>query len=399
MSLASDDRLGLVLDSLLARTRLDRDEAVHLRAFVEWMQASHGASSEMLALEAAGTAGPARNYRHVAALGYSAGAGVSEPTVLDALNDGLSWLSGRNYFLPNRPLALEADGIGLLGVALGALACSASAREEAIEWLRGLIPMSIAAATDSWDRAVMTAAALVLGLDPTGTGTDLPSDLRSALAAKGLATPPSEEGEERALSTILSLDHLDDGAARAATQLTALKWLVRTAPTIRPGRATIPSVIDLLEGVQRSLRRWPWEEHARTRGGEAVRWPINNEYHVQDLLWIVLAPVFPDLEDEENLPSLGPKHPRADLGIPSLKLIVEAKYIRKGTQREFSEIVEQVAADAGLYLTEPDRYNQIIAFVWDNSRQTEQHSELRQGLLALSGIVGAVVIPRPGKME
>jgi hypothetical protein len=75
------------------------------------------------------------------------------------------------------------------------------------------------------------------------------------------------------------------------------------------------------------------------------------------------------------------------------------KFVREGTRRAFSGVIEDVAADASLYLRDPERYREIIAFVWDNSRQTHQHSELRQGLLAIPGIVGAVVIPRPGKMK
>lgn len=389
-------RLMLVLDALSAAARVDPEEAIHLRAYVSWMLSLPGLPA--ICEEAGQATGARRSYRHVAALGYAAAREDQNRLPPQALRDGLLWLAGRNYFVPDRPLGLEADGLALLGIALGVVSLAPDAQSAAVlSWIRGFVPRSIAVAAESWDRALMYAAGAVLGQTPPHAEA-VTSDLWVALTAKGVAQAPSEDDEELALASILSLEQLGEGAARAATQFTALQWLIRTAATIRPGRITTPDVVSLLEGIQRSLRRWPWEERAKTKGGEAVRWPINNEYHVQDLLWIVLAPVFPDLEDEESLPSLGQKHPRYDLGVPSLKLIVEAKFVREGTRRAFSGVIEEVAADASLYLRDPERYREIIAFVWDNSRQTQEHSELRQGLLAIPGVVGAVVIPRPGKM-
>jgi hypothetical protein len=139
-----------------------------------------------------------------------------------------------------------------------------------------------------------------------------------------------------------------------------------------------------------SMKRWRWDDK--------IRWKIENEYHVQDLLWIILAPLFADLEDEENLPSLGHKHPRCDLGIPSLHLIIEVKFIRKGTQSHFARITEEIAADHTLYTTAGSNYNKIVAFVWDDSRSSEQHFELKQGLQKMPGIVGTVIVSRPAKM-
>ena len=66
----------------------------------------------------------------------------------------------------------------------------------------------------------------------------------------------------------------------------------------------------------------------------ARQWHVDNEYHVQNLLWVLLAPIFPDLDDEQYLTKIGQKNPRADLYIPSMKLIVEAKFLRAGTNAE-----------------------------------------------------------------
>jgi hypothetical protein len=60
------------------------------------------------------------------------------------------------------------------------------------------------------------------------------------------------------------------------------------------------------------MGRWTFELEKRTVNSAVARWDVENEYHVQNLLWAVLAPLFPDIDDEENLPSIGHKKPRAD---------------------------------------------------------------------------------------
>jgi hypothetical protein len=72
--------------------------------------------------------------------------------------------------------------------------------------------------------------------------------------------------------------------------------------------------------------------------------------------------------------------------------------MRRGRISEFSEIIKQVAADASTYLQEGSGFQDILAFVWDDSATTEQHAELRQGLLRISGVREAIILPRPAKM-
>lgn len=118
------------------------------------------------------------------------------------------------------------------------------------------------------------------------------------------------------------------------------------------------------------MRRLAWEVKPRTPRSAVARWIVDNEYHVQDILWIVLAPVFPDLDHEEWLKSLGRHHPRADLAIPSLQAIIEVKLARKDG-KSFSELVQEVAADASTYLQDGSGYTSIIAFIWDDAARTE----------------------------
>jgi hypothetical protein len=105
------------------------------------------------------------------------------------------------------------------------------------------------------------------------------------------------------------------------------------------------------------------------------------------------------IDDEENMPSIGHKKPRADLGIPSLRTIVEVKFLRDRGQRGFAKIIDEIAADASLYLSRTSDYDNIIAFVWDDCAQTEQHHELKSGIEQIKGISAAIVLPRPSSMQ
>jgi hypothetical protein len=176
----------------------------------------------------------------------------------------------------------------------------------------------------------------------------------------------------------------------------ALQELTARAAQIVPRTATRGDLVAILEGTSRSLKRWPYGE--KTLRSMPALWEIANEYNVQDMLWAVLAPLFPDLEDEESLPSLGPKHPRVDLGIPRLRTIIEVKFLRCDRQADRAQLIEEVAADASLYLSKTTDYDGIIAYFWDDAAQTDQHHEIKIGLEAISGIIAAVIIPRPAKM-
>jgi SRSO17 transposase len=62
------------------------------------------------------------------------------------------------------------------------------------------------------------------------------------------------------------------------------------------------------------------------------------------------------------------------------------------------KMIEQIAQDASLYLVAGSRYDRIVPFIWDDSRRSEHHEDIRRGLRKIRGIVDAVVISRPGGM-
>ena len=67
---------------------------------------------------------------------------------------------------------------------------------------------------------------------------------------------------------------------------------MRAAPAVVPGRISAQDLVRLLERIPAGLRKWTWEIQPRTTNGIARQWHVDNEYHVQNLLWAVLAPIF-----------------------------------------------------------------------------------------------------------
>jgi hypothetical protein len=225
----------------------------------------------------------------------------------------------------------------------------------------------------------------------------MPADLAVALAARGIADVDDGTIADGWDLTAAFAPH-DSGPARDAVRLVVFEHIRARLAHIGIARMTRENLVSLLGNVARSMRRWTFETDKRTPKSRVARWDIENEYHVQNLLWAVLAPVLADLEDEENLPSLGHKKPRADLGIPSLRTIIEVKFMRGAGQAACAKIIEEVAADASLYLSKSTTYDNVIAVVWDNLVQTEQHAELKSGLEAINGVSAAIVLSRPSKM-
>ena len=162
------------------------------------------------------------------------------------------------------------------------------------------------------------------------------------------------------------------------------------------GSFSLEDVTELLKGVPAGLKRWTWEGKSRTQGGTPRQWYIENEYHVQNLLYFLLAAVFADIREEEYTGSVGQKKPRVDLVIPSLKLVIEIKfwYGKNNPQR----IIEEISQDTSLYLAEGSPHEQMIAFIWDDSCRTEEHRLLKSGLKNLKGIFDVVIVSRPGRM-
>lgn len=157
-------------------------------------------------------------------------------------------------------------------------------------------------------------------------------------------------------------------------------------------------IICFLENISSGLKRWTWEDKAKTSKSQVVKWLIENEYHVQNLLYVMLAPIFPDITDERYTAPIGQKNPRLDLYIPSIDVVIEVKF-RKDTKKSFQDLIGEIAEDASLYRSDPKfKGSALIIFLWDHTRATEQHSKFKEGILQLDHVDGCVIICSPSVM-
>lgn len=377
------------------------------KAFLAWVLRDSAPPPDLEALATAAAtrlAGTkARSHHEVAVLGFAAARGLLQDAHGESLLAGLEWLCGRSPKIAGEVAPFVVDPVSLLGVAFGGTKAGEPYFSSVADWFRSFAPKAATLpAIEPWQRALFSAALRVVGVDEVPMPKD-PSvaDVRTALRAHSLhagddGKQASEDDELRTLQTLKTEHGESIPALRAALQLAALAWIRRDAPTMVPGRAAVEDVAEVLRRVPAGLRRWAWDDRPRTRSGTARKWYVDHEYHVQDALYFLLAPLFPDLKDEENLPSVGQKKPRTDLFLPSLKLVIEVKFVRPGDT--FQKVIDEVASDASLYLANDSEYTGIVVFVWDDSRRTEEHAKLVEGLRAMNGILDAVVVPRPGRM-
>jgi REase_DpnII-MboI len=376
------------------------------RAFLAWVLHEDTPCDDLTALAATAAANFAttRSYHNLATIGYAAHVSSLDDVQTDVLRQGLKWLCGRSAEIAGDPAPFFTDAVALLGIALAARYLCGDQLEATCQWMRGFVPRAAELpAIEPWQRCLFSAALHAIGItDIQLPGDSSVADVRTALRARSVA--PGDAGREEieaderlTLGVLKQQASADLPLVRAALRFAAFLWIRRSAAVIVPGRVTVPEIIQLLERVPAGLRRWAWDENPRTRGGQARQWHIDNEYHVQDLLYFLLAPIFPDIKDEEYFPSLGQKQPRTDLFLPSMKLIIEVKFLRQADK--VTKIIDEVASDTSLYLTKGTEYAGVIPFVWDDSRRVEEHALLRDGLLQIRGVLGAIIISRPGKMS
>lgn len=361
---------------------------VHVAAFCGFVVKADHARLMSLRLTKTGT----RPYQETAAIGYRLAAGDDDGKFKSAFLSDMEHYSGRTYFADGRAARFELDAIALLGVALGLRA----AASEDCAWLVRLLRQSVAALhSDARQRSLANAAlALVKGANELD-----PADAKVRVIFGPLCGRVADDGELQAAWKCALEDALCGDAIETAINRSVLDACLAGLTSVSVKQTGLADLIAVLQGATDSMAHWTYEETPRVRKAPPRKWEIDHEYHVQNLLWTILRPVFPDLIDEEHLPKVGQKSPRYDLGVPALETIVEVKFMRRRGQAECSKIIEEVAADRSLYLGPKTGYSKMIAFIWDDCRQTEEYKTLKAGLESLDGIEKVIILPRPARME
>jgi len=332
-------------------------------------------------------------YRETAARGYRLATNDGFSDDIEKFRNEVQQLAGRKYFSEGRVPIFEIDGIALLGISLGYKFNSGELED--VEWFTDLLDNSShALKDDKWQYGLTQLAKSLV--------TDDILDCKNAVLDVGLSAALNYNIPKEKLNNAWEILISDIGE----TELTKVAVFQRVFDVCAAALARMPlngaglsELIEVLEGVSQSMSHWTYEGKQRVRNVTPQMWEMDHEYHVQNLLWTILRPIFSDLVDEESLKKLGHTSPRYDLGVPSLHTIIEVKYMRRSGQPALKKITDEVAADRSLYLRDNTNYSKMVVFIWDEARQTEEYRTLQNGLESLSGIEKVIILPRPLRME
>lgn len=111
-----------------------------------------------------------------------------------------------------------------------------------------------------------------------------------------------------------------------------------------------------------------------------VNFEINDEYDVQDLLYLILKATFPNLKDEDPIPKVGGKSTKIDLIIRKENILIEVKMLKKSDRDEL-KIIEELKIDFESY-HECHWLKKLFCFIYDPYKRTRDKSNFNE----LSGI-------------
>ena len=388
-----DDLVWHSVEYLKARLRSTDTADALTRAFVAWLLPELYKDGSTAFVEASSHFGAARTYRDVAILGYASALGPLNDSMGERLREGLLWLAGRPSRIQGSLADFCTDSIAILGIALAIR--SQVEKSRFAQWLTSTCEASLhAAQVDVWEAAMISVSPVVAQV----SASHQPLDSRVLLALHRRSVINEEPTRSDRIFALKSLHGISEISLRlAAIQFAAFMGVQDYSPNIELRSPSVDDVITLLRALPNGLLRWTWEEKAKTTKSQAQKWHIDHEYHFQNLLWLILGSIFPDAKSEEYKEAVGSVHPRLDIVIPTLKLIVEVKYWR--ATESSSEMIRQIAEDASLYLTANAPYSAIIAVIWDQARRTEQHKLLTSGLEEIKGVRAGIIIPQPSFMD
>lgn len=115
----------------------------------------------------------------------------------------------------------------------------------------------------------------------------------------------------------------------------------------------------------------------RRRGKDVFE--FKDEYDVQDVLYVMLKPIFPKLKEEDPVPKVGSNSTRIDLILRDQKILIEVKMIKESDKDE-SKFIKQLKEDIQSYYSS-EWMDHLFCFVYDPLDKTKD----RQSFYDLNG--------------
>ncbi len=335
------------------------------------------------------------NLDHVAALGYYLWANPTSK-FMPQLLDGLSRIRERDAF-KGEHLSIAHNPSRLLGIILGSLAAG-DAGAETLTWCRAVLERLEQKGEADFDPLMpylfYRAMNRKINISHHHKATLYELALLDWVIRQDMQqTEPSLKQLQEDRQQVLFAAATDlrfESASQAAFILTSVTSTIFRAL----GNAVFSArhVAAVLQNFEAAIKRWRWDGDDLQK---PIRWPITQEREVQDILWLILRSYFPDVIDEDTLPKLGHSTYKADFGIGSLKLIIEAKFVT--SKDDFKKIEKEVQEDCIPYLRDL-RYESLIVFIYDDSASVQEHDTTRRALLEVPGLVEVIIVSRPSQL-
>ncbi len=284
----------------------------------------------------------------------------------------------------------------ILGIALGALACG---EDSATRWLQAKLAEGVQRTDLSlylrllyhYASCLLENSQAELPLFPfpsfdAGSITLSERALTIWLTQREMLKPPVAQVEMwlgSAQGELLELALSKDLGAIGDEKAALLFQVLATYVNARSRLPTLDLVKALLSNFLPAMERWQ------------KKWKIGDEYDLQAILWLILRTAFSDVRYEEYLPKRGRSGHRYDIGIPTLGLLIEAKYIYKAD--EFQKIVDEVGKDAA-QITTQRAFTGFFVFVYDSSRSNQHHDWASRALLDTERVRGCVIVSAPSHL-
>ncbi len=121
---------------------------------------------------------------------------------------------------------------------------------------------------------------------------------------------------------------------------------------------------------------------------------INNEKDVQRIIWTILRTTFQDLVDEESLPRFGVKNYQPDFAIPTLRVLIEVKYV--GDAKTLGDLQDELLADVVGYLQAARQsYDRVVLFIYDTTGRVAADTNLSKDLMRDKHVEDVIVVIGP----
>ena len=322
------------------------------------------------------------------------------PDMIPKVRAALGRFMQRDHLRIGGPTFLHDTRI-LIGIALAVLAVRAE-MPEAPMWLARTLSDARLKPADRFHELVQTHVLNAIAgqpSEPVRTDTlNEPADLALTYWMIGQSTArvidPAERLalSQRVMHAVMRADPAELTITQAALLASAANAITNTS--IDQVLLSRTHLSLLLRRFPAAMRRWRWDDNDRVK--QPIRWPITSEREIQDILYLVLRSVFDDVNDEDTNPKVGHASTRSDFGIPSLRLLIEVKYIYAGTAGEFKKIEQEVMTDSVAYLQRATHYDEIVVFIYDSTASVEHHDLTRDGLTKVPGIADVIIVSRPG---